>query len=274
MMRLTLSLRDANKDLLRSPRALRIALLLALLAIWQIAAAYLSGIAYYVSAPYAIGKQIAGWFASGYIWPHLLSTLDTTLSGFLLAAVLGVVLAVVIGSVRFADRVFSPLIFIAYATPKVVLAPVLILWVGVGKPPAIILAFLTAFFMVFFNVLNGIRQVSPAHLNLAALLGAGPVMTAWKFRVPAAAPSIATGLQQGLVYAFHGAMLGEMTASNRGIGYLVVLAATGMDANAVIAALCVIGALSYLLIVGLEGALRIATPAHGITLAGNEGFEP
>src|ERR1700753_612319 len=135
MTRLTPSLRAINIARLRSPRAVRIALLIALLAVWQLAASHRPGVTYYISAPSAIGKQIADWFASGSIWPHLLSTLGTTLSGFVLAAVLGVLHAVPIAGVRFADRVLSPLISAAYATPKVVLAPVLILWVGVGKPP-------------------------------------------------------------------------------------------------------------------------------------------
>ncbi len=231
------------------------------LALWQSCAAR-TDYAYYISSPLAIARQIVSWIATGFIWPHLIATIATTLEGFVLAAISGVVLAVAIGSSRLADKVLSPLIFVAYSTPKVVLAPMLILWIGVGRPPAIILAFVTGFFMVFFNVLSGIRAVSSAHLNLAAILGAGPLATALKFRVPAAAPFIATGLQQGLIYAFHGAILGEMTASNTGIGYVVVYAATGMDTTAVLAALCVMGAFSYVLIACLEKGVNRLTPAQ------------
>ncbi len=115
--------------------------------------------------------------------------------------------------------------------------------------------------MVFFNVLSGIRAVSSAHLNLAAILGAGP-RTTLKFRVPAA-PSACDPDFFELIYAFHGAILGEMTASNTGIGYVVVYAATGMDSTAVLAALCVMGAFSYVLISGLETCMNRLTRLSG-----------
>ena len=230
-----------------------------LLLVWQLAAQWRLN-AYYVSSPVAVAGQIGRWVASGSIWPHLASTLATTLGGFVLAAIAGTVGAVAVGSSRLADRTLRPLVFIAYSMPKVVLAPVLVLWVGIGQPPALILAFITGFFMVFFNVHSGVRSVSAAQLNLAAILGAGPLATAWKIRLPAAAPFIATGLQQGLVYAFHGAIIGEMTASNTGIGYVIVFAATSMDSTAVIAALCLVGAFSYLLLAALAWATTRLTP--------------
>ncbi len=240
----------------------RLAGLVGLLAAWQLASAWKLN-AYYISSPEAVGRQIAGWLASGFIWPHLASTLITTLSGFVLAAITGTVSALAVGSNALADRTLRPLIFLAYSMPKVVLAPVLVLWVGIGQPPAIVLAFVTGFFMVFFNVHSGVRSVSSAHLNLAAILGASPWTTALKIRLPAAAPYIATGLQQGLVYSFHGAILGEMTASNTGIGYVIVYSATAMDTTAVIASLCLIGAFSYLLITALERGVAVATPGQG-----------
>jgi NitT/TauT family transport system permease protein len=232
---------------------LSITSILVILVAWQIAASTFIN-PYFISTPVEVSRTLIAMMRGGDLWRHLLSTLTTTAIGFVAAAISGVALALLLGSNRFLDKTLGPFIFVAFSMPKVVLAPLLLLWLGVGKPPAIALAFITSFFLVFYNVLSGVRQVSDAYLNAAAVMGASRWQTALKIRLPAAAPFIATGLHQGLIYAFHGAILGEMTASNTGMGYLIIYAATSMDSNTVIAALVVIGAISYALI----GILRFA----------------
>jgi NitT/TauT family transport system permease protein len=217
------------------------------LAVWQIASAF--GLnSYYISSPLAIAEQILQWIESGYIWPHLLATLTNMMSGFALAVVAGVSLALLLSSSDVLGRIFAPLLFVAYSTPKVVLAPLLIIWVGIGRPPVIILAFASSFFVVFFNAYEGLRRVPQAYLNTAAIFGANHWTTAIKFRLPAAAPFLLSALHQGLIYSFHGAILGEMTASDTGIGYVIIYSATAMDSTAVLAGLAIIGAVSYVLV--------------------------
>lgn len=228
--------------------------IIVILVTWQL----LSGIglnSYYVSSPLAVAAQLVQWIKSGYIWPHLLATLSNMLTGFVIAAALAVALALALGSHDLLGRLFSPLIFVAYSTPKVVLAPLLIVWIGIGRPAVVTLAFVSSFFVVFFNAHEGIRRAPQAYINTAAILGAGAWTTATKFRLPAAAPFLLTGLHQGLVYAFHGAILGEMTASDTGIGYVIIYSATAMDSTAVLAALVVIGAVSYVLVRLIRGGL-------------------
>lgn len=220
---------------------------LVLLVVWQVAAKTVVN-PYFISTPIDVSRTLVSMAEGGDLWRHLLSTLTTTAIGFVTASIAGVGLALLLGSSQFLDRTLGPFIFVAFSMPKVVLAPLLLLWLGVGKPPAIALAFITSFFLVFYNVLSGVRQVTDAYLNAAAVMGASRWQTAFKIRLPAAAPFIATGLHQGLIYAFHGAILGEMTASNTGMGYLIIYAATSMDSNTVIAALIVIGAISYALV--------------------------
>ncbi len=235
--------------------------------LWQ----FLSGVggnAYYISSPGDVSWQIWDWIVSGFIWPHLLSTLINTAFGFLLAAVIAVALAVLITGSRFWDKVFSPLLFLAYSTPKIVLAPVLILWVGVGRPPVVLLSFISGFFIIFFNVQSGLRNVPRAYTDTAAILGANAFDTAFKFRLPAATSYIAAGLHQGLIYAFHGVILGEMTSSNRGIGYVIIYSATSMDSTAVIAGLSVLGFLSYILIRLLHGGVALGGSSDNLGLVG------
>jgi NitT/TauT family transport system permease protein len=227
----------------------------AVLALWQAASAV--GLnSYYVSSPLAIVRQVALWVATGYLWPHLLATVLSTLAAFVLAAVVATLFALLTAVSDLASRVFSPLVFVAYSTPKVVLAPLLILWVGIGRPPVIILGFIASFFVVFFNVFSGVRNVPHAYINTAAILGAKAWTTAIKFRLPAAAPFVLSGLHQGLIYAFHGVILGEMTSSDTGIGYVIIYSATAMDSTGVFAGLAVIGAISYCLVGLLRGAVE------------------
>jgi NitT/TauT family transport system permease protein len=211
--------------------------------LWQACAGRLIN-EFYIGTPLAIIAKIGTWITSGYLLPHLLATLETTGVGFVIAAVLGVASALVIGGSTRLDRILSPFIYASFALPK-------------------------AFYLVFFNVYTGIRGVSPTLLNTVVLMGAGRWTSTLKVRLPAAAPFIVLGLRQGLIYAFHGAVLGEMTASNKGIGYILIYAATDMDATAVLAGLVVLGVLAYALVRLLDAGCRLLPG----TIAGPE-FAP
>jgi NitT/TauT family transport system permease protein len=234
-------------SIVQHPTFQRAASIVALIALWQ-AVASIGLNSYFVSAPSEVVMKLWAWVVSGEIWPHVTATITNMLIGFVLAAVAAIGLSLLFSSNRIIERVFSPLLFVAFSTPKIVMAPILMLWVGIGQPSVVILAFIAAFFTIFFNINAGVRSVPDAYLNTAAILGAGPITTALKFRLPAAAPFILSGLHQGLIYAFHGTILGEMTASDTGIGYLIIYGATAQDSTQVIAGLTVVGALSYFLL--------------------------
>jgi NitT/TauT family transport system permease protein len=236
-------------------RLVGVAIAAAILLLWEFGSGVLFN-DYYLSRPSAIAAQIVAWTLDGYLWRHLSATLLNTGIGFALAAVTGTVVALLLGSVKLADRIFGPLIYIVYSLPKVVLAPLLILWVGVGPVPVILMSFVTSFFMVFFNVYSGVRAVNPALLNSVALMGAGRFTTAFKVRLPAARASVALGMHQGLVYAFHGAIIGEMSSSDKGLGYALVYAGSDMDANGVLAVLVVLGVVAFALLKTMGYLLR------------------
>ena len=221
------------------------------LSFWELASGRIVN-AYFVSKPSAIAAQVYEWLASGYIQPHIVSTFEVTLAGFVVAAVAAVALALILAVNPLIDEVLTPFVYMAFSLPKIALAPLLIFWAGVGKMPPFLLAAVTAFFLVFFNTYTGIRVVSPALLKSVTLMGAGPLALAMKVRLPAAAPYIVQGLCQGLIYAFHGAIVGEMTASNLGIGYVLVYAATDMDSTGVLAGLAILGVISYAFVTVIE----------------------
>jgi NitT/TauT family transport system permease protein len=237
------------------PHAISLLIAVAILLLWQFGSGNWFN-DYYLSRPSAIVSQIFTWSENGYLWGHLSATLLNTGIGFALAALAGTAIALLMGSSRLADRIFAPLIYFVYSLPKVVLAPLLILWVGVGPLPVILMSFVTSFFMVFFNVYSGVRAVNPALLNSVALMGAGRWVTALKVRLPAARASVALGMHQGLVYAFHGAIIGEMTSSDRGLGYALVYAGSDMDANGALAVLTVLGVVAFVLLRTIGGLLK------------------
>ncbi|MDB5644139.1 MAG: putative transporter permease protein [Hyphomicrobiales bacterium] len=237
-----------SKKLTRIRQAILFA---AVIGSWQVAALDDTA-AYYISAPSAIALQLAAWIREGEIWLHFAATASATATGFVVASTMALAFALLLASHKQLARILEPFLFAAFSTPKVVIAPLLILWIGVGHPPVVALAAVSCFFIVFYGAYGGLCDVPQIYLDTAAVLGAGRLRTAFQFRTPAAAPFVLASLQQGLIYAFHGAILGEMTASDTGLGYLVIYSATSQDAAAVLAALVIIGALSFVL-VGLLG---------------------
>jgi NitT/TauT family transport system permease protein len=246
---------QALRALLMSPAAQQLFAFICIVAVWQLVSGPIIN-AYYLSTPSAVFGQIAGWIADGTLWPHLAATLITTLVGFGIAALVAIPLALLVSARPFVDRVVSPFIYAAYSMPKIVLAPALILWLGIGQLPAITLSAVTAFFLVFFNFYLGLKNVPRIYTDTAALMGASGLDTALKFRLPAASAYLATGVSQGLIYAFHGTLVGEMTSSNTGMGYLILFAGSKMDSTGVMAGLCVVGVLAVLLTRLLAYAFR------------------
>lgn len=254
-------IRDAPpRSLLGRSAVQQLAVLLVVLVAWQLASGRLIN-AYYLNTPIAVFTQIASWVTDGTLWPHLAATLATTLFGFAIAAAVAVPVALLVNDRPFLDRVLSPFIFAAYSMPKIVLAPALILWLGIGQLPAIALSALTAFFLVFFNLYLGLKSIPRIYTDTAALMGATRLDTALKFQLPAASAYLMTGISQGLIYAFHGTLVGEMTSSNTGIGYLILFAGSKMDSAGVMAGLCIVGVLAMILTRTLARVIRNDEPA-------------
>jgi NitT/TauT family transport system permease protein len=253
---------ERTRGLRASPASQQLLVLAGIVVVWQLVSGPVIN-AYYLSTPVAVSRQIANWVVDGSLWPHLGATLATTLFGFALAAAVAIPLALVVSARPFLDSALSPFIFAAYAMPKIVLAPALILWLGIGQLPAIALSALTAFFLVFFNLYLGLKNVPRIYTDSAALMDASALDTALKFRLPAASAYLATGISQGLIYAFHGTLVGEMTSSNTGMGYLILFAGSKMDSTGVMAGLCVVGLLAALLTRSIAFAQRHHDTAEG-----------
>jgi len=232
----------------RTPRifAWRLGLFLAIVAVWQALSA-LHGMAFYISSPSAIWLREGQWLADGTLLFHTSITVEETLGGFVLGAVAGVVAGFVIGPQRELGEVVDPFIIAVYSIPKVALAPLFIVWFGVGIWMKIILATVTVFFIVFFNTVAGVRNVDPDLINAVWLMGASSRDVLLKVIVPHALSAALTGVRISIPYALIGAVVGELIASNRGIGYLISSAASQFDTAGVFAALIVLTILATIL---------------------------
>jgi NitT/TauT family transport system permease protein len=250
------------RTFIRNSAVQQLLVFLAILAVWQAASGTIVN-AYYLSTPLAVLSQVGSWISNGTLWPHLSATLATTMLGFGIAAAVALPLALIVTDRPFLDQTFSPFIFAAYSMPKIVLAPALVVWLGIGQLPAIVLSAVTAFFLIFFNLYLGLKNVPQIYNDTAALMGASAWDAALKFRLPAASAYLLAGIKQGLIYAFHGTLVGEMTASDTGMGYLILFAGAKMDSTGVMAGLCVVGLLAVLLTRVLTFVLRVNDPVDG-----------
>jgi NitT/TauT family transport system permease protein len=179
-------------------------------------------------------------------------TLTETLVGFAAGTVFGVLLGLALGMNRYVAEILDPFIVALYSLPKVALAPLFILWFGIGIFSKIILVSFGVFFLMFYNTFSGVTSVDRDLIDSLRLMGANRLQIARTVILPATMVWIFTGMKVSVPYALIGAVVGEMLASNRGIGYLVQSSAGQYDTTGVFAALTVLMIIS----VGIQSLLK------------------
>lgn len=208
-----------------------------------------------IPAPSAIWAALADGFSTGAYYPHLKSTLIATIVGFTLSAVVSVILAGILTSVAFLERMIMPYIVALQNLPKIAIAPIIILWVGFGIDGKIIIVAITAFFPMLINSLQGLRVRSKDQFELFQSLGASRYEIFKMYRMPYALPYIFAGLHVSIVFALIGAIVAEYIGSTSGLGYLL-LAERGFfnvpGVFAILVILIVIGLILRFIILGLE----------------------
>ncbi|HET6509883.1 MAG TPA: ABC transporter permease subunit [Baekduia sp.] len=160
-------------------------------------------------------------FSSGSVFGPLLDSLKAVLGGFAIAAVVGVLVGVGLGRSRLLGLAFEPLVTAMFATPRIILYPVMLAIFGVGLPAKLWLAVLSAVFPIILNTAAGIRDVSPTFVKLAAATSCSRRQTLQKIYLPAAAPAIMVGIRVGFSISFVTVTIAEMYAAKTGLGQLV-----------------------------------------------------
>jgi NitT/TauT family transport system permease protein len=222
------------------------ALGLAILLVWQGVSGRLVD-NFFISNPLDVGRRLMGWTLDGTIFVHLWATLYATGFGFAIGAIIGAALGVWLGISPFASRLLNPYLSALNALPKVALAPLFVLWFGLGINSKIALAAVLVLFLVFLNTFAGVRQVDQDLIDGARLMRATRLQVITKVIVPSALSWLFAGLKISVPYALIGAVLGEMIASNRGLGYLVQFSGAQFDTAGVFAVLIVIALLAMAL---------------------------
>jgi NitT/TauT family transport system permease protein len=199
-------------------------------------------------------------------WPQLLSqavpTTIATVEGFLLSAVFGVGIAVLIVGSRTVESYVYPLLVFSQSIPKVAIAPLFVVWFGFGMMPKVLSAFLLGFFPVVVSAVQGFKSVEPDMLDLARAMEARPLQIFRMVRFPYALPSIFAGLKVSITLAVVGAVVGEFVGSNNGLGFILQRSIGNFELPTMFAALVVLSLIGVLLFWILDVLERLVIPWH------------
>jgi NitT/TauT family transport system permease protein len=174
------------------------------------------------------------------------TTLETVL-GFVIAILLGELVAVLMVYSRSLEKTMYPIILFAQVIPKIAIAPLFVVWLGFGLEPKIWVAVLMAFFPIVVSGMAGLRSVDPEILELTSTMGANPFKTFLKVRLPASLPQLFSGLKVAATLAVTGAVVGEFVGANEGLGYVILQANGNIDTAMLFAALIIMSLLGILL---------------------------
>ncbi len=217
-------------------------LLLAMLLLWQGICSAFNVSEFIFPSPLRIWQQLMEF--KGEIAKHAWRTYWVTMAGFGIAIVVGVLLGFLIGSSRLAYAAIYPLMTGFNALPKAAFVPILVVWFGIGAGPAMLTAFLISFFPITVNIATGLATLEPELEDVLRVLGAKRWDVLVKVGLPRSMPYFFGSLKVAITLAFVGTTVSEMTASNEGIGYLLVSAGSAMQMGLAFAGLVVVGAMA------------------------------
>lgn len=219
--------------------------ILGLLVLWQVGVMALGVKEYILPSPLAALKALG---SSNYQWgANFLATLYAVLGAFVLSAVLGVLLAVVIVWNDLLLRTVMPVLILFNTLPKIALAPLFVIWLGYGIWPNIVIGTTIAFFPMVVNTAVGLAGAEPEMLDLVRTLKASRWQVLKKIRFPNAVPYIFVGLKLNATMSVIGAIVGEFVASERGLGSLIITSGVTMETAPIFASLLLISAMGLVL---------------------------
>lgn len=236
-----------------------VAALVGFIALWQLVVVVSGFPPFILPSPAEVGSRWLSAWASGTIQPHLLATLQEVILGFAVGAGAAVVIGYALARSAVVERLLSPYLVAAQATPILALAPLIALWFGPGLAGKVLICALIVFFPVAVATMVGIRSVDAGLLELGRALRATPRQVLRTLEIPAALPSILGGMRVGVTLAVVGAVVGEWAGAERGLGVLINLARGSMfDIPLMFAALltiALVGIALYLVVVLVERRL-------------------
>lgn len=235
----------------RMQRIAQVAVGVLFLAFWELAAGPLID-PFFISEPSAVFAKLVDWIRRGELFSHLGITLYATVIGFAIGSVSGFSVGFIFGRYERVGAVFDPYITAIYCLPKIALAPLFIMWFGIGIESKIAMSAVIVFFLVFLNTYSGVRDVNPIHIHGTRIMGAGEWQLLVNVIAPSAAAWVLTGLKVSVPYALIGAVVGEFMSSNRGMGFVIAQSSALFDTAGVFAGLVVLAMVGGIINEGLK----------------------
>ncbi len=242
-----------------------------LIALWQILTTVpIFGIIvlppFFFSTPGAVAARIAKWIVEGTIWRHLVVTLIESMLAFVIGALGGTLIGFWFARQQTVAAVFDPYVKMMNALPRVVLAPIFALWFGLGIWSKVALGFTLVFFIVFFNVYQGVREVSPTILANARMLGMNERQLLRHVYWPSALTWMFSSLHTSVGFALVGAVVGEYLGSSAGLGYKIHEAESVFDVTGVFSGMLILSLFVILIdacVTMIENRLLVWRPGQG-----------
>ena len=209
----------------------------------------------YMPTPTQIWGAFVDLFGSGRIWPHIEATFTAALAGLALGIVVGISLGVLAALIPPVAELLEPVMLLLNAIPRVILAPLFVIWFGIGLGSKVALAFILVSVVIFFTVFTGIRQVDRKLVERIVTLGGSRIDLLRQVYLPSVAAWVLGNLKVAVGFAFTGAVVGEFVAASRGLGYLLSFAQSTYNASLMMALVLLIMAV-VLVIFAVAGRLE------------------
>lgn len=199
-----------------------------ILAIWQLVSGRLIA-TFLISSPTGVAKDFVDLIQTKTMWQDILTTSQELVLGYGIGVIFGIVVGILMGSVKFLSDVFEPIIAGVNGIPKIALAPLFLLWFGLGIWSKVAQASMIVFFVMYYNVYMGMLSISPMLVKLFQVMGAKRGYVARKVVLPSLSVPIFAGLKACVPFAMIGVIVGEFIAADRGVGYFVLQATQQFD---------------------------------------------
>jgi NitT/TauT family transport system permease protein len=218
--------------------AARLVLAIVILAVWEYGTDRWFD-ALWFSSPLRVARHFLNWIQDDLI-SHLVITLRECFIGYTAGTLMGIFAGALLARFGFLGKMLDPFILALNGIPRIALAPLFIIWFGIGEPSKIVLAGLLSFFLCFYATLSGLRSVEPAYLSIARVMGANDRQAFFKVVLPAASPWILTAMKVGVPFALVGAIVGEFMAATAGLGFKIQLYTAQFDTTGAVTGVLVL----------------------------------
>ena len=226
-----------------------------LLGLWEVLALTQGWSLLVLPPPSRIAQSLWQGLSSGFFWPHIGITLFEMVAGWLLGCWLGLLGGIVLGECPRWRSVLMPYVVVSQVVPKLALVPLLIMWLGFGAWPTVVVTALICFFPLLENTITALEQVDAQQLDLFRQLRASRWQTLWRLKLPASLPTILAGVRVAVVLSLVGAVVGEFMGASKGLGALIIAAQGSMDTPLLFAVLVLITGMgwgTYWVVTGMQ----------------------